>query len=102
MTRLASSPARSRTSDRRHAPSGAIEPSVGTGDLAAALRLADALAARAIGSRVLVVTDASGPTPVGLRLAAPVRVVTVGRERENQAIAALAVRADPGGLRRCS
>lgn len=79
---------------------GAIEPSVGTGDLAAALRLADALAARAIGSQVLVVTDASGPTPVGLRLAAPVRVVTVGRERENQAIAALAVRADPGGLRR--
>ncbi len=30
----------------------------------------------------------------------PVRVETVGRERDNQAIAALAVRADPSGLKR--
>jgi hypothetical protein len=78
----------------------AIQASVGTGDLEAALRLADALAARASGSRILVVTDASGPVPPDLRLAAPVDVLTVGRERDNQAIAALAVRADPGGLRR--
>lgn len=78
----------------------AIEPSVGTGDLEAALRLADALAARATGSQILVVTDASGPVPPDLRLAAPVRVLTVGRERDNQAIVALAVRVDPGGLRR--
>ncbi len=78
----------------------AIEPSVGTGDLDAALRLADALAARALGSEILVVTDASGPVPPDLRLAAPVRVLTVGRDRDNQAIAALAVRVDPGGLRR--
>lgn len=77
----------------------AIEPSTGTGDMEAALRLADALAARAIGSRILVVTDASGPVPPDLRLAAPVDVLTVGRERDNQAIAALAVRVDPGGLR---
>jgi hypothetical protein len=73
---------------------------VGTGDLEAALRLADALAARATGSQILVVTDASGPMPPDLRLTAPVAVLTVGRERDNQAIAALAVRADPGGLRR--
>jgi len=79
---------------------GAIEPSVGTGDLEAALRLADALAARANGSQVLIVTDASGPVPPDLRLVAPVRVLTVGRERDNQAIVALAVRVDPGGLRR--
>lgn len=77
-----------------------IAPSVGTGDMEAALRLADALAARATGSEVLVVTDASAPVPPGLRLVAPVRVLTVGRERDNQAIAALAVRVDPGGLRR--
>ncbi len=77
-----------------------IQPSVGTGDLEAALRLADALAARATGSQVLVVTDGSGPVPPDLRLAAPVRVLTVGRERDNQAIVALAVQADPGGLRR--
>ncbi len=77
-----------------------IEPSVGTGDLEAALRLADALAARATGSQILVVTDASGPVPPDLRLTAPLDVLTVGRERDNQAIAAIAVRADPGGLRR--
>lgn len=77
-----------------------IGPSVGTGDMEAALRLADALAARAAGSQILVVTDASGPVPPEVRLAAPVRVLTVGRERDNQAIAALAVRVDPGGLRR--
>jgi hypothetical protein len=77
-----------------------IEPSVGTGDMEAALRLADALAARATGSQILVVSDASGPVPPDLHLAAPVDVLTVGRERDNQAIAALAVRADPGGLRR--
>ncbi|MET0772211.1 MAG: VWA domain-containing protein, partial [Candidatus Limnocylindrales bacterium] len=79
---------------------GSIEPSVGTGDMEAALRLADALAARATGSQILVVSDASGPVPPDLRLSAPVAVLTVGRERDNQAIAALAVRADPGGLRR--
>lgn len=78
----------------------AIQPSVGTGDMEAALRLADALAARATGSQILVVTDASGPVPPDLRLVAPMRVVTVGRERDNQAIVALAVRVDPGGLRR--
>lgn len=78
----------------------AIEPSVGTGDMEAALRLADALAARATGSEVLIVTDASGPVPPDLHLTAPVRVLPVGRERDNQAIAALAVRVDPGGLRR--
>jgi Ca-activated chloride channel family protein len=66
----------------------------------AALRLADALAARATGSQILVVTDAAGPVPPDLRLTAPVAVLTVGRERDNQAIAALAVRVDPGGLRR--
>jgi hypothetical protein len=77
-----------------------IEPSVGTGDMEAALRLADALAARATGSQILVVTDASGPVPPDLRLTAPVDVLAVGRGRDNQAIAALAVRADPGGLRR--
>lgn len=77
-----------------------IEPSVGTGDLEAALRLADALAARATGSQILVVTDASGPVPPDLRLVAPAQVLTVGRERDNQAIVALSVRVDPGGLRR--
>ncbi len=77
-----------------------IEPSTAAADLTDALRLADALAARATGAEVLVVTDDAGnPTPL-VRLDAPVRVITVGDRGDNQAIAALAVRADPSGLER--
>ncbi|MBX3030626.1 MAG: BatA domain-containing protein [Chloroflexi bacterium] len=77
-----------------------IRASTGTGDMAEALRLADALAARATGSEVIVVTDGAGIAPTDVRVRVPVRVVPVGRERHNQAIAALAVDIDPGGLRR--
>ena len=112
-------------------------------DLTEALRLADALAVRAHGAEVLVVTDDAGGQAGGrgeatpsasvrasaepgvsrppgasgepraspgsgadpshprpFRLSVPVRVLTVGRARDNQAIAALAVRADPSGLKR--
>ncbi len=78
----------------------AIRPSTGTGDMAEALRLADALAARATGSQVIVVTDGAGIAPTGVRVRAPITVLPVGRERHNQSIAALAVDIDPGGLRR--
>ena len=47
----------------------------------------------------MVTDDAGGPTP-DVHIDAPVRVITVGNERDNQAIAALAVRADPAGLKR--
>lgn len=77
-----------------------IEVSTAASDLTDALRLADALAARATGAEVLVVTDDAGnPTPL-VRLDAPVRVLPIGERGDNQAIAALAVRADPSGLER--
>jgi Ca-activated chloride channel homolog len=77
-----------------------IEGSTGPGNLLDALRLAGKLAERTLGAEILVVTDDAGASAPNLRLSVPVKVVTVGRERHNQAIAALAVRADPSGLKR--
>jgi Ca-activated chloride channel homolog len=77
-----------------------VEQSTSAGDLTDALRLAGKLAERARGAEVLVVTDDAGSTVPQVALSVPVRVLTVGRERDNQAIAALAVRADPSGLKR--
>ncbi|HSH21286.1 MAG TPA: VWA domain-containing protein [Candidatus Caenarcaniphilales bacterium] len=77
-----------------------IEQSTASGDLTDALRLAGKLAERARGAEILVVTDDAGSSVPQVAVAAPVRVLTVGRERDNQAIAALAVRADPSGLKR--
>jgi von Willebrand factor type A domain/Aerotolerance regulator N-terminal len=70
------------------------------GDLGDALELASKLAARSGDAQVLVATDASlARTPVG-RVAAPVKVLTVGRERKNQAIVALAIRTAPSAVTR--
>jgi hypothetical protein len=77
-----------------------IRPTTATADLSEALRLADALAARASGAEILVLTDDAGEVAPDVRLAAPVRVITVGQDRDNQAIAALAIRTDPSGLKR--
>jgi hypothetical protein len=77
-----------------------IEASTSASDLTDALKLAGKLAERARGAEILVVTDDAGSTVPDVALDVPVRVATVGRERENQAIAALAVRADPSGLKR--
>jgi Ca-activated chloride channel homolog len=77
-----------------------IEQATAPGDLGDALRLAGKLAERARGAEILVVTDDAGSAVPQVSVAAPVRVVTVGRERDNQAIAALAVSADPSGLKR--
>ncbi len=77
-----------------------IETSTAASDLTDALKLAGTLAERARGAEILVVTDDAGSTVPDVALDVPVRVETVGRERDNQAIAALAVRADPSGLKR--
>jgi hypothetical protein len=77
-----------------------IEVSASSGDLGDALRLADALAARAGDAEVLVVTDAALAHPPSVSLDAPVRVIAVGRDRKNQAIAALAVRTAPSAVTR--
>ncbi|MEP7379412.1 MAG: BatA and WFA domain-containing protein [Chloroflexota bacterium] len=77
-----------------------IQPSTSASDLTDALKLANSLAKRARGAEVLVVTDDAFSNSPDVNLEVPVRVLTVGRERDNQAIAALAVRADPSGLKR--
>lgn len=68
------------------------------GDLGDALRLASALAARSGDAEILVATDASIARPPTGTLEAPVRVLRVGRDQNNQAIVALAVRTAPSGL----
>ncbi len=70
------------------------------GDLGDALELASKLAARSGEAQVLVATDAALATKAAGRVAAPVKVLAVGRERKNQAIAALAVRTSPSAVTR--
>jgi hypothetical protein len=70
------------------------------GDLGDALELASKLAARSGDAQVLVATDAAlAAKPTG-SVAAPVKVLAVGRERKNQAIVALAVRTSPSAVTR--
>jgi Ca-activated chloride channel family protein len=71
-----------------------------TANIGEALTLASALAARAGDAQVLVATDAAFTPPADVRVAAPVTVVRVGRERGNQAIVALAVRGAPTAVTR--
>jgi Ca-activated chloride channel homolog len=75
-----------------------IDVTTSTGDLGDALRLASALAARSGDAEILVATDAALASMPTLKVDAPIRVVQVGRERHNQAIVALAIRAAPSGL----
>lgn len=70
------------------------------GDLGDALELASKLAARSGDAQILVATDAALATPPTNRVDSPIRVLQVGRDRQNQAIVALAVRADPSGAKR--
>lgn len=70
------------------------------GDLTDALKLAEALAARSRGAEILLVTDDAAAEAPELELAVPLRVLPVGRDRHNQAIVALAVRADASGVKR--
>ncbi len=77
-----------------------IALSNGRGDMTEALRLADALASRARGAEILVVTDDAGSVAPSIRTRAPIRVLPVGRDRHNQAIAALAVQTGAGGVKR--
>jgi Ca-activated chloride channel family protein len=70
------------------------------GDLGDALELASKLAARSGDAQVLVATDAALATDPTVRVAAPVKVLPVGRDRKNQAIVALAVRTAPSAVTR--
>lgn len=69
-----------------------IKPTSDSGDLSDALELADKLAKRSGDAQILVATDGALATRPTARVAAPIRVISVGRARKNQAIVALAVR----------
>ena len=69
-----------------------IKPTSDRGDLGDALELADKLAKRSGDAQILVATDGALATRPTVRVAAPIRVISVGRSRKNQAIVALAVR----------
>jgi hypothetical protein len=75
-----------------------IEPTSDIGNLADALRLASALAARSGDAEILVATDAALATPPTGAVEAPIRVLPVGRDTNNQAIVALAVKTAASGL----
>jgi len=75
-----------------------IEPTSATGDLGDALRLASAIAARSADSEIVVATDAALARIPTTHVDAPVRVLQVGTEPKNQAIAALSVRSGPSGV----
>jgi hypothetical protein len=85
---------------RVRAALASIEATPASANMAEALALASALAARAGDAQVLVATDAAFTLPAELRVAAPVTVLQVGRERRNQAIVALAVRSAPTAVTR--
>jgi hypothetical protein len=77
-----------------------LEPTSTTGDLGDALELAGKLAARSGDAQILVATDGALATPPTARVAAPIKVLAVGRDRKNQAIVALAVRTAPSSVTR--
>jgi len=77
-----------------------IEPTSASGDLGDALELAGKLAARSGDAQILVATDGALATPPSASVDAPIKVLTVGRSRRNQAIVALAVRTAPSAVTR--
>jgi hypothetical protein len=77
-----------------------IEATAATGDLGDALTLASKLAARASDAQILVATDGALATSPSGRVSSPIKVLPVGRDRKNQAIAALAVRTAPSAVTR--
>jgi hypothetical protein len=79
---------------------GGIEPTSASGDLGDALELAGKLAARSGDAQILVATDGALATTPTASVDAPIRVLSVGRSRKNQAIVALAVRTAPSAVTR--
>lgn len=77
-----------------------IAPTAYSGGLDDALKLASKLADRRTGTEILLVTDAALAKTPDVEVSAPLRVLTVGRDRANQAIVALAVRSDPSAITR--
>ncbi len=77
-----------------------IETTSARGDLGDALELAGKLAARSGDAQILVATDGALATPATTTVPARITVLSVGRERKNQAIVAMAVRTAPSAVTR--
>ncbi len=77
-----------------------IQPTSAAGDLGDALELAGKLAARSGDAQILVATDGALAVPPTASVDAPIKVLSVGRSRRNQAIVALAVRTAPSAVTR--
>jgi hypothetical protein len=77
-----------------------IEPTSASGDLGDALELAGKLAARSGDAQILVATDGALATSPTASVDDPIKVLSVGRARKNQAIVALAVRTAPSAVTR--
>ena len=76
----------------------AIPVTESRGDLGDALELASKLAARSGEAQILVATDAALATKPTAKVRATGQGLSVGRERKNQAIVALAVRTSPSAV----
>ena len=75
-----------------------ITVSSAKGDLGDALILADALAARSGDADIVVATDAALAIKPEAKVDHEIKVIQVGRERQNQAIVAMAVRPGSSGV----
>lgn len=77
-----------------------LQPTSAAGDLGDALELAGKLAARSGDAQILVATDGALAATPTASVDAPIKVLSVGRSRRNQAIVALAVRTAPSAVTR--
>jgi len=85
--------------DRRqaHLALDRVRPEVGGSDMAAALELASAVAARQPDTEIAVLSDGRVELPQRLALRGNVRYLPLGTSGDNQAVGALSVRSMPGG-----
>ncbi len=75
----------------------ALRPGLGDSDMAAALTLASAMAAREPDSEMVILSDGHVSLPENLALPGRVRYIPIGKDNDNQAIGAFSVQAQAGG-----
>jgi Ca-activated chloride channel family protein len=89
----------SSSTDRRqaHLAIDQVRPEVGGSDMAAAIELASAVAARRPDTEIIVLSDGRVELPQRLAMHGNVRYLPLGTSGDNQAVGALSVRSMPGG-----
>ena len=85
--------------DRReaHLALQTIQPGTGGSDMATALELASAIAARQPGAEIIVLSDGRVTLPRNLAVKASLRFIPFGLSDDNQAVSLLTLEAAPGG-----